>query len=343
MLHRRWLIDDSVSLLNSKGARGKRVLICAGARVLAVLFTGDGTSRKGVIMKKFEGVFPAVITPFTHHGLAVDEEKYSAVVQHLIHKKVHGLFIAGTTGEGPSLCVEERKRLIDLTMKHTAGHTAVIAHCSFNDPHDAIAVGLHAQSAGVDGIALLTPWYYKCDQQAIYRHIQTIVESVTEIPVFLYNIPQRTTNPFEFETVRTLKETYPTIAGIKESGDFANLDGWLKLQDERFTVFNGKDDLEFEAYQKGVRAVVAAFGNIMPDAFTAFHAAASQGDWDGALAHQERIRATIGAVENENLIANIKAVLRFQGVDAGSMRFPLRDLDAREETELIAQFRQCGL
>lgn len=286
-------------------------------------------------MTRFEGVFPALLTPFTAGGFAIDEPGVRRMVDYLIDAGVHGLFVGGTTGEGISLTVEERQRLAEVVMDQAARRCRVIFLCAANQPWDAVALARQAEQLGADGAALLPPWYYAVDAKGLARHIQAVAEAVPGLPIFLYNIPARTGNAFTAEVVKQLREACPHLAGIKESGRFENMKEWLALQDERFTVFNGNDLFELGAYQLGARALVASFANIIPQTFVAFHAAACAGNWEEAERLQERIRVIVEVVDNENQIANLKAVLRSRDLPAGCVRPPLRELERWEEEDLL--------
>lgn len=293
-------------------------------------------------MSKFQGVFPALPTPFTKGGETFDEDSLRQVIDYLIDNGVHGLFATGATGEGPSIPPDERKRIIDAVMDQTAGRATVIIQVAYNMPADTIDIARHAAAAGVDGVAVLTPWFFHCDTQAMITYVRQIAESVKETPVFLYNIPARTGNNYNFDTVSALKDGCPNLAGIKESGNLNNLARWMELQDERFHVYCGMDQHEYDAYRLGSRSIVASFANWLPATFVAFHEAASAGRWEEARALQDKIIEIITPAVNENLLANIKTALRIKGVPAGFVRPPLRDLTDEEETDLRHVLTKVG-
>ncbi len=285
-------------------------------------------------MKKFEGVFPALPVPFTKGGAAFDESALRQMIDDLIDKGVHGLFATGSTGEGPSIPPEERKRIIDVVVDQTAGRAQIIIQACYNLLPETIDIATYAAKVGVDAIATLAPWYYHCDRLAMTQYMSAIAEALGSTPLFLYNIPDRTTNDFPFEVVADLKEKYENIRGIKESGNLTNLSRWMQLQDERFRVYCGMDQHEYDAYRLGGRALVASFANWLPETFVAFHNAACAGNWEEAWKHQQTIIRTITPAVNENVLANIKFGLREKGIPAGYVRPPLRDLTVEEENDL---------
>ncbi|MDX9754877.1 MAG: dihydrodipicolinate synthase family protein [bacterium] len=291
-------------------------------------------------MKLFKGIYPAVVTPFTRGGETIDAAALRGLIDYLIREGVHGLFPAGTTGEGISLTVAERKQMIDVVLDAADGRVPVIFHCSANHYKEIIEVCRHAQAAGAAGVAVLPPWYYACDAETILQHIQPVADAVPELPVFVYNIPSRTGNAMTLDILSELKQRCPNLAGIKESGCYENLEQWVTLQDERFTVFNGMDDKELAAYRLGVRAMVASFANLLPATFAAFHEAASREHWELAEACQARICELIPIIDSPVQIANIKAALRMKGLPSGAMRPPLRELRQEEEEFLQEELKK---
>lgn len=282
-------------------------------------------------MEQFQGVYPAVPTPFNRGGERFDEDAMRAMVDRLIQCGVHGLFITGATGEGPSIPVEERKRIIDVVLDQSNHRITVIAQTGAMILPETIEISTYAARQGVDGVAVLIPSFFLCDRKAVIDYFVPIAEALDRTPLFFYNIPARTGNDLPFASVAELRERCPNIRGIKESGNLTNLARWMELQDEDFFVFCGMDQHEYDAYKLGSRSIVASFANWLPETFVAFHEAASNGRWEEARALQDTIIQIITPAVNENLFANIKAGLRMKGVPAGYVRPPLRDLTENEE------------
>ncbi|MEW6234162.1 MAG: dihydrodipicolinate synthase family protein [Candidatus Omnitrophota bacterium] len=293
-------------------------------------------------MSKFEGVFPAVPTPFEKGGETINERSFREILDFLIGHGVHGLFVTGVTGEGPLIPPAERKRIIDIAVEQTAGRAVIIIQSSNNLLPDTLDIARHAVKAGVDGIAVLSPWFFGCDDAAVIAYIQAVSEAIGDTPLFLYNIPGRTGNPYSFQAVQELRKRCGNIRGIKESGSLVTMAKWYEIQDEKFRVFCGIDQHEYDAYRLGGLAIVAAFANWLPETFVAFHKAASAGNWEEARRLQNKITNTVAPAVNENLIANIKAGLRMKGIPAGWCRPPLRDLSKAEEDDLRRKLVEVG-
>lgn len=294
------------------------------------------------MMKRFEGVYPALLTSFHQGGETVDLASIPAVVDNLIQNGANGLFITGSTGEGPSLQPVEHKAIIDVVVKQVSGRIPVIVQCSYNQPWKAIDVARHAEAAKADAIALLAPYYYGVDEKSMINHIRTIADALPGFPVFLYNIPSRTGNNFTASILESLLKTCPNLTGIKESGNFANLKQWVAFQSESFFVFNGMDNVELDAYKLGVRALVSSFANILTPTFAKLHQSALSGDWTEVQKQQDWINKMIAVVDNANIIANMKAIQRHKGIPAGYPRSPLRELETEEEAFLFSELKRIG-
>lgn len=285
-------------------------------------------------MTPFQGVFPAVPTPFSKGGETFDEPAMRGQIKYLIEKGVHGLFITGATGEGPSIPPDERKRVIDVVADENANQTCLIAQIGCNTVPETIEIAKHAAKVKLGGAAVLIPPFYLCDGAAVVEFFLPIAEALGDVPLFFYNIPARTGNDLPFDAVAELKERCSNVSGIKESGTLTNLAKWMELQDDRFRVYCGMDPHEYDAYLLGSRAIVASFANWLPETFVAFHEAACAGRWEEARKLQNQIIKTITPGINENVFANIKTGLRMKGVTAGYVRKPLRDLTGDEEEAL---------
>ncbi len=286
----------------------------------------------------FEGIYPAAPTPFTANGEKVDEGALRTIIDHLIGQGVQGFFALGSTGEGPMLTLEEHKRINDIFMEQCKGRVRVFMQIGRNLLSETIEMAKYAAKSGVDGVAGLLPWFYACDSLATVNYFETLSKAVSGTPLFIYNIPVRTGNTLTFEALEELCKRCPNMAGVKESGSLENIEQWLRLQNDNFRVFCGNDLFEYDSYKIGVRSIVAAFATWMPETFLAFDKAANAGDWDEAQKQQDRIKEVITPIIHPDLMPNlnssIKAGLKMQGLPAGFVRPPNREL-TDEETERV--------
>lgn len=281
----------------------------------------------------FRGIFPAVVTPFNEDG-SIDFRSFETLCDYLANAGVHGLFVAGTTGEFALMSVEERKTLLERAIACVGDRLTVTVHAGHNALRPTIELIRHAREAGARGAGVISPYFYPYDDEALFRYYSAILDAVPDFPILVYNIPVRTGVNTSMPLMKRLRSHYMNLAGIKESGPFDNIEQWLTLQDGTFSVFCGNDDLEYESFRRGCRAIVAAFGNWMPHTFRKFVEAAESGDWDAARSLQERISQLVEPGKVTNQIATIKAGLKLRDLPGGHVRAPNRDLEPDEVNSL---------
>ena len=145
-------------------------------------------------MFKPEGIFPALVTPFTDDGKAIDEERLRVLVNRCIELGVHGVVPCGTTGEFVNLTTEEKKHVIKMVIDEVNGRVKVIAGTGASGTNEAVEMTKYAKDAGADAALIVTPFYLKPMDRGIYEHYYTIASEV-DLPIILYNIPQCTGLP----------------------------------------------------------------------------------------------------------------------------------------------------
>lgn len=276
------------------------------------------------------GVYPALVTPFTDNGQAVAYDKLGAMVERHVDKGVSGLFICGTTGQGPNLTADEKITVIREVVNAAAGRIQVWAQVTCDDWPGTLKTIDDALKTDVTGLSFLQPWYYGVDDEAQYQFHAAAAERVEGKPVYLYNIPQCTGNNIEIDTVKRLLDEFDVICGIKESASPAAVRRWLDLQCDRFHATCGVDTAVTEMLRLGVEANVTSFGNAVPDYFVQIHNAARAGDWNLANEWQQKLNRLITAWDSSILIPKLLAAYQEFGVETGSVRPPLRELNAAE-------------
>ena len=171
-------------------------------------------------MKKplFRGAGIAIITPFTENGINFDE--LGRIIDDQIKEGTDAIIITGTTGESATMSDEEHRAAIQYAVERTAHRIPVIAGTGSNETHYAIALSQYAESVGVDGLLVVTPYYNKCTQKGLIAHYKAIAESVHS-PIFLYDVPSRTGVGIQIDTYVELAKV-PNIVAVKEAnGDLS--------------------------------------------------------------------------------------------------------------------------
>ncbi|MFA5615409.1 MAG: 4-hydroxy-tetrahydrodipicolinate synthase [Syntrophorhabdaceae bacterium] len=224
---------------------------------------------KGEIMV-LKGVFTALVTPFRNGN--IDEKALKKLIDFQIAGGVDGIVPCGTTGEAPTLSYEEHEKVIELTVKYTAGKVPVIAGTGSNCTDEAIELTRTAKKLGVDACLLTTPYYNKPTQEGMVSHFTAIAEE-TRLPVVLYNIPGRTGVNMIPETIARLAKVKNIVAIKEAAGSVAQASEIYCLTGGKFTILSGDDGLFLPMMSVGAVGVISVFSNIMPKELKALYKA----------------------------------------------------------------------
>jgi 4-hydroxy-tetrahydrodipicolinate synthase len=212
---------------------------------------------------KIQGLFTAIITPFTDDGSKIDYDAYQKLIEKQIEAGVSGIVPCGTTGESPTLTHKEHLELIKKTVEFVQGRAMVIAGTGSNSTQEALEMTKQACDYGVNAVMLVNPYYNKPTQEGLYRHFKTIAEN-SSVPVILYNIKGRTAVNIEPETFVRLAEI-PNIVAVKEaSGDLNQMAKIIKYTNNKLTILSGDDNITPAVMAIGGMGVVSVASNIYP-------------------------------------------------------------------------------
>ena len=214
-------------------------------------------------MKKtiFTGAAVAIVTPFNENRINFEELK--RLIDFNIDNGTDAIVIAGTTGESSTMSDEEHKEAIRFTVEYVKKRIPVIAGTGSNDTAYAVELSKYAESVGVDGILVVTPYYNKATQSGLVKHFTYIADRVN-VPMILYNVPSRT-------GVNILPETYvelakhPRIVAAKEaSGDLSQVAKIKALCGDNLDIYSGNDDQIVPILSLGGKGVISVLSNVMP-------------------------------------------------------------------------------
>ena len=215
----------------------------------------------------FQGSMVAIVTPMNSDG-SLDIKSFKGLLDYHIECKSDGVVVVGTSGEAPTMDVDEHTFLIQEAVKHIDGKIPVIAGSGANSTKEAIFLTKKSKELGADACLLITPYYNKPNQRGMYEHFKAINDSV-DIPQILYNVPSRTACDLRPETVMRLAD-HPNIVGIKEAlDDVARLSELMAIADSQidtkyFSVLSG-DDPSFNSFMaNGGDGVISVAANIIP-------------------------------------------------------------------------------
>ncbi|MGB3724056.1 MAG: 4-hydroxy-tetrahydrodipicolinate synthase [Pacificimonas sp.] len=222
---------------------------------------------------------PALVTPFS--GGEVDWKALEKLVEWQLAEGSHGLVPCGTTGESPTLSLDEHHAVVKRVAEIVAGRVPVIAGAGSNDTAVACMHVAEAEKAGADAVLVIAPYYNKPNQEGMYRHFRAVAE-VGKLPVFVYNVPGRTVADVTPETIARLAEV-PNIAGIKDaSGDVARVVQARVECPENFCILSGSDELTLGMMVSGANGAISVTANVAPRLCADFMDACLEGRWDDA-------------------------------------------------------------
>lgn len=289
----------------------------------------------------FHGSMVAIVTPMHLDG-ALDTEALRRLVDFQVQNGTTAIVAVGTSGESPTLDMDEHCEVIRLTVEYVRGRVPVIAGTGSNSTSEAIELTQCAQQAGAAACLLVTPYYNKPTQEGLYRHHRTIAEAVA-IPQILYNVPGRTACDMLPATVARLAQI-PNIVGIKEAtGNLDRARELLKLCPKEFELYSGDDATGREFMLLGGKGVISVTTNVAPRAMQDMCAAALRGDAKAAQAIDDKLSELHKNLFIEANPIPVKWVLEEMGLIEGGIRLPLTRLSAAHQDSLRQAMRRAGI
>jgi 4-hydroxy-tetrahydrodipicolinate synthase len=293
---------------------------------------------------QLEGILPAILTPFKRGGDEIDFDKAAAWAEELAKKGVHGIFMAGSSGEGLLMTVEERKQLACVLMDAVGHKIKVVVQAGCLDVPRSIELTRHAQEIGAHAASVYTPGFYRYDDESLYSHFAHVSKAVPEMPLLLYNIPRYTGNTLSPELIFRIAKDCKSVVGMKDSsGDIGHVSRVIAGSPKEFVVINGADEFSYQAYLTGADGSVALTANVVPDLFLAIFNGVKRGKLDRALDAQRKLNDVIDVLGGGAKISTYKEALRMLGYDTGFVRPPQRELRADEKSALRKGLKRVGL
>jgi len=282
----------------------------------------------------FKGVITALVTPF--RGDAIDEEALRRLVYEQIRAGVDGFVPVGTTGESPTVTVEEHIRIIKIVVEETRKRVPVIAGTGANSTREAIELTSEARAVGADGTLQVTPYYNRPTQDGLFRHFKAIADAVP-LPMLVYNVPGRTACDLLPETMARLCEV-PLVVGIKEAtGSAQRAAQIISRVGDRMVVLSGDDATAFPLYALGAHGCISVVSNVAPAEMAAMWDAAVAGNWNKARELHYRVFPLSEGLFIEANPIPVKAALAMMGKITDEIRAPLYPLSGanREKVRKI--------
>ena len=263
------------------------------------------------------------------------------MIERQIAGGVHGVVPVGTTGETSTLSPAEHKRVVSLCVEVVNRRIPVIAGAGSNATDEAVDFVRHARQAGADAALVVTPYYNRPSQEGLYRHFLAINDAV-ELPVFVYNVPSRTSVDISNDTLARLARL-ANIIGVKDAtGDMTRASFQRRQCGPDWVMLTGDDPSALGYIAHGGHGCISVTANVAPAACAAFFNACLSGDWKAALALQDRLVRLHRALFLDASPAPTKFALNRLGLCSEDVRLPIILCAATHHEEIIAAMDEAG-
>lgn len=289
---------------------------------------------------KFEGILPALITPFERDGKTVNEQAARRLIELQLSQGANGFYILGGTGEGLVMGREQRERMCEIAIDEVKGRKPVICHIASMNLDEAIALAKHAERVGADAVASVPPLFFAYSEGDIYDYYKAIAESI-HIPLIIYYHPAAQKD-MRASLIAHIFEI-DNVTGVKWSS--TNLFEMMKLKtltQGDMNIINGPDELLVEGLAAGADAGIGSTYNLMLPQFVEIYDLVRAGRIDEARAVQMKINPVIEVLLNYELIPAVKAGVTLMGYDGGDATYPMRRYTDAELKELAGALAAAG-
>ncbi|WP_414043937.1 4-hydroxy-tetrahydrodipicolinate synthase [Macrococcus sp. EM39E] len=291
---------------------------------------------------RIKGIITAMVTPQNVNG--IDEIATRKMVNNLIEKGVHGLFILGTNGEFFSISKNDKLKFVKIVVDEAKGRVPVFAGAGAISTTESIELINEFESIGVDAVSIITPYLIKLSQEELYYHYQSIIEN-TNVPIILYNIPQNTGINIEVGTLERLAES-PKVIGIKDSsGNLDNLSNYINSINRRdFSVLVGSDSKILAALKLGASGAVSGTSNVLTKTNIAIYNSFEKNNIENAQHYQESLEDFRRILKLQTVPSVLKKCLQMIDLEVGKPYLPVLpvkdDANIQEIFETLDQYKK---
>jgi 4-hydroxy-tetrahydrodipicolinate synthase len=291
-------------------------------------------------MSLFKGSGVAIVTPFNNQG--VNLEKLGELIDWHLSNNTDAIIVCGTTGEASTMSEEERKATIKYTVDKVNKRVPVIAGTGSNNTSASVHMSKWAESIGVDGLLIITPYYNKTSQKGLIAHFGEISKNV-KVPIILYNVPSRTGMNIQPKTLKTLCN-FDNIIAIKEaSGDMSQIAQYKALCGDRIDIYSGNDDQIIPILALGGAGVISVLANILPKQVHDICENFFNKKLDIALKLQLDCLNLTNSLFIETNPIPVKTAMNLMGLSVGELRLPLCDMSEDTLKVLKTELKNFGL
>ncbi len=288
----------------------------------------------------FHGSFTALVTPFKDGTL--DLKAFQDFVAWQIDEGSHGVVPCGTTGESPTLSHEEHRRVVEACIEVARGRVPVMAGTGSNSTEEAIALTRHAEAAGADAALVVCPYYNRPTQEGLYRHYRAIHDA-SDLPIFIYNVPSRSSVDMSVDTMRRLAEL-PRIRGVKDAtADLARPLRTRVAAGSDFIQFSGEDITAVPFLAQGGHGCISVTSNVAPRLAAAMQDAWRARDLATVDALNLRLAPLSDALFVETNPVPVKWALHRMGRMSADVRLPLAPLSSSAQSRVERALADAGI
>ena len=287
-------------------------------------------------MTEIGRLLTAMVTPFHPDG-AVDYAQCGELAKALLASGSEGLVLTGTTGETPTLTIEEQVEVWRAVRRAAGPDACLVAGASTNSTSESLEMVREGAGAGMTALMFTVPYYNKPPQEGLFRHFSTLAEA-TPLPCILYNIPGRTSLNMTAETTLRLAREAPNIVGIKEaSGDMAQVGAVIDGAPEGYRVWSGDDSAAVNVVERGGWGVISVASHLVGRQIGEMLAAAADGRIEDARRIEARLMPLFNVLFVETNPIPVKFALNQAGFRAGGLRLPLIEASEATQAKVVAE------
>ncbi len=293
-------------------------------------------------IRSSQGSIPALITPMLTDG-QVDYPTLRKLIDWHVAEGTDALVIVGTSGESPTVTVDEHREILRVSVEQAAKRIPIIAGCGANSTAEAIELAKFAESIGADAQLQVVPYYNKPTQEGLFQHFKAIAEATPKLPVILYNVPGRTVADLQHDTVLRLSQV-PGIIGIKEATGNIERAQWL-IRDlpKSFAVFSGDDPTAVALMLVGGAGNISVTANVAPRLMHELCVAAMKGDIAAAMKIQFQLMPVHKNLFVEANPIPVKWAMNRMGLSGPALRLPMTELSESQRPVVEAALKASGL
>ena len=291
-------------------------------------------------MSIFKGSGVAIITPFNENG--IDYEKLRELLEWHIEESTDAIVICGTTGEATTMTEKEKKDAIKFTVDVVNKRIPVIAGTGGNNTNTSIEMSLYAESIGVDGLLVITPYYNKTNAEGLLMHFKAINDAV-KTPIILYNVPSRTNMNITPETLLKLTELNNVIAIKEASGDISQVAKMKALCGDKIDIYSGNDDQIIPILSLGGIGVISVAANIIPKTVHDMCDLYLKGDCFKATKLQLDYLELMNNLFIETNPIPVKTAMNVMNMNVGELRLPLYKMNDKNKETLVNTLKKYNL